>query len=376
MPISVKQPKRSSHQFCEPREKSLDKLESVDPLKENFPQLGRGDQAAKNRVLGAWAVNLTSKLPGSAAQDHAASVSDQETLPKEPKRRWSDITSCETTPPIIGSDAHSREDVDRTLGSQSPKQKQAKDSISLDAPKGGQKKKTWSDITSCHTSAKDTSCEDTTEPQESTKHIAPCNDTESQNKDSGEAVTLDVPVSAAQRKTAKVLEVLLMECIRLMANFSHNYTTGLTRMEATSMPEKERNQSAALLKRCEPMIYGGAAYSILHRAVANASRSEAATSPAPFRQTTDIDVRCPFPASHKRRGWQHFTHQTAMRAFEVAQDRVLEMVELLNMASDKHISSLRANGITLHKQAIIHWFTWHGECRVRCTYIRVCRRKE
>merc|ERR1711871_1020007 len=89
MPISVKQPKRSSHQSCERREKPLENIDSVDPLKENFPQLGRGYQSAKNRVLGAWAVNLTSKLPASAEQVYAASVSEQETLSKEPKRRWS-----------------------------------------------------------------------------------------------------------------------------------------------------------------------------------------------------------------------------------------------------------------------------------------------
>ena len=53
-----------------------------------------------------------------------------------------------------------------------------------------------------------------------------------------------------------------------------------------------------------------------------------------------------------RKGWHQFAHRSATRGFEVAQDRVLELVELLNITCPPHLETLREQGIALHNQEV------------------------
>jgi len=133
-----------------------------------------------------------------------------------------------------------------------------------------------------------------------------------------------VPPSSAQVKTAAVLQAVRGDGLAVLGNFCRNYTSGLTRLDAgAKFQVSARNFAYAQnMARCEPVIFGGCAYAMLQNAV----RSD--TTEEPFRPTTDIDIRVPFPtkASRKKKGWHQFTHASATRAFEVAQDRVIEMV--------------------------------------------------
>lgn len=194
-----------------------------------------------------------------------------------------------------------------------------------------------------------------TSPGEESTQAETAKDTESEEEvDSPSAnhtalaEPLDIPTTSVQKKRSVVVETLLVDCIRLLANFTRNYTSGRTRHEL-QMPRPKHDALSAQLERCEPVIYGGAAYAILHQALAKHLPDNKDTT---FRPTTDIDVHCPFPYIGKRtKGWQQFTCKSATRAFEVAQDRVLEMVELLNNSSQQHVQALREQGITLHHQA-------------------------
>lgn len=140
---------------------------------------------------------------------------------------------------------------------------------------------------------------------------------------------IHVPPSEAQVKTAAVLEAVRECSTSLLCNFSGNYTSGLTRLETGAAKVSAKNLAyARQLARCEPVIFGGFAYAMLRKAVG--CGAEVASAADPFRPTTDIDIKVPFPtaASRKKKdGWHQFTHPSATRAFEVAQDRVLEMVK-------------------------------------------------
>jgi len=66
--------------------------------------------------------------------------------------------------------------------------------------------------------------------------------------------------------------------------------------------------------------------------------------------TADIDIKIPFPTRIKKRGWNQFIHGSATRAFQVAQDRIFELVELLNLASTPLVEKINADGMTIYPQ--------------------------
>lgn len=293
------------------------------PDLENFPCLGKEEPAAKNRVLGAWSVNLMSK--NKQACDELSTQNTHVNAVKEaPEHSLSDVTSlscqnvkCQTETSSETSSEESSEAASDTYSETSSEAHLADVELSDELK-----------------------LEDTLEDEQ---------------LEEAKYLPLDVPTSMVQMKRAVVIEVLQMDCIRLLANFSQNYTSGYTRAEVIStLPqEKEKITYARHLERCAPVIYGGGAYAILHQALSNLSPPDAGPSENLFRPTTDIDLRCPFPTQHQKKkgwGWSQFTHRSATRAFEVAQDRILELVELLNVTCPPHLKTLKEQGIVLHNQ--------------------------
>jgi len=142
----------------------------------------------------------------------------------------------------------------------------------------------------------------------------------------------------ALRTRALVVNTLLPDSLRLLSNFATNYTSGLTRVECA---QNQRPNAAKQLRSCDPVIYGGIAYELLYRSID-------APTEAIFRSTTDIDVHVPFVSHTKKDDRGSFRSKHASRALKVAQDRVLEFAELLNMSSSSLVQTLSEQGTTIH----------------------------
>lgn len=284
---------------------------------ENFPCLGKEEPPAKHRVLGAWSVNLMSK------KQQACELSTQnahvDVIKEASEHCLSNVTSlsCERQSET-SSETSSEESSEAASDTYSETSSEAQ----------------LADVEL----SEELKLEDTLEHEE---------------LEESKFAPIEAPTSIVQKKRAVVIEVLQMDCIRLLANFAQNYNSGFTRLEGTLPQEKEKVTYARHLERCVPVIYGGGAYAILHQALSNLSPADAGPSEHLFRPTTDIDLRCPFPtACGKKKGWHQFAHRSATRGFEVAQDRVLELVELLNITCPPHLETLREQGIALHNQEV------------------------
>ena len=208
------------------------------------------------------------------------------------------------------------------------------------------------------------------EDLESTTSMAAHEDSSTESESDTSPFTAVAPAqNLAQRKTAAVVATMLQDCVRLLSNFSQNYTGGQTRNQCAETQKPNRNH-AHPLETCEPVIYGGAAYGILHEALATNSRIGAPVPEPQFRPTTDIDVKVPFPSPKSKSGWDQFTHKSAARALRVAQDRVLELAELLNMSCTAHVDTLSAQGIDLHNQQALR-----KKGRIDCNSLQMLARK-
>lgn len=293
MPPCVTTAPPSTHDLSEVDSKRImSAVESEPKSKEAFPRLGQ-KEPLKQKALGAWQVNLMSKEKG-----------EETTGPQ------STASACQK------DDAHS--------------------AVTTESRAAAEGTSTVADIVDDQTKTPCSEDQDTLASVES-----------EQQPMLAQGPQRDVAPTIFQRKKGVVLETMLHDCIRLLGNFAHHYTAGVTRMDATSGRQLKQSKLdyASLLSRCEPVIYGGAAYALLHQAL-----TEVNGPPADFRRTVDIDVRVPFPTPVIKAGWKQFTHGTATRAFEVAQDHVLELVNLLNVSSQCHIQSLSQKGIFLHRQ--------------------------